>query len=70
MWTVYERPSDFPEHYVARRFEISKEGPVPSNAVVLAPDLDLLRGALMDMGLSVRLERNPEDEAQIVETWM
>ena len=36
---------------------------------IVSPRLEMLRKLMMDWGLSC-LPRNPEDEPQIVETWL
>lgn len=69
MWTVYKHPTDYPEDYVARLFEVDADGPRPTPSIVIAPTLEFLREQMMDMGL-VMLTRSPEDEPQIVETWL
>ena len=65
MWVVYDHPSDFPGSYVARRWE----GELPTDAVMVAPDLETLRGMLADFGL-VCLARHPGDDPKIVEAWL
>ena len=69
MWTVYDHPTDFPHCYVARRFEISAEGAKATNSAMVGTDLGKLRDALAEMGLTP-LNRNPEDDPKIVETWL
>ena len=68
MWTVYDRPPDYPDAFVARRFEIGTE-PMPTDDVILASELEQLRTAFRRAGLTV-LERFDGDEDHIVETWM
>lgn len=71
MWTVYDHPSDWPSCFVARRFDHDPERNeyFPSEAVLVAPDLERLRKWLTEMGL-VKLMRNDEDAPEIVETWL
>lgn len=69
MWTVYDHPSDFPKGFIARRWEIERSGAEPTADVMRAYDLEPLREQLRNMGLTC-LDRNPEDEPQIVETWL
>ena len=64
-WTVYDHPRDFPHCYVARRFE----GERPTGDLVVAADLDALRQQLIERGL-VCLDRDPEDDPAIMETWL
>ena len=69
MWTVYNRPTDYPEHCVARRWEIGEGEATPTWLVIVAPDLATLRAHLGNMGLYC-LPRHESDEPQIVETWL
>jgi hypothetical protein len=68
--TIYERPVDFPDEYVARLWLIRRgtEAPVMTAIVLRAASLDELR-AMLPPGLR-RLPREPDDEVQIVETWI
>lgn len=69
MWTIYERPRDFPDRFVARRWEI-RQGvpePVPTGDMILGLTLDSLRSRLPE-GLHCQ-PRAPGDEAHIVEVW-
>ena len=70
MWTVYERPSDYPDSYVARRFEVHRDGVRATGSIVISDDLENLRNLLEEMGLSGPLTRSEEDESRIVETWL
>lgn len=69
LYTVYERPKDYPEGYVIRRFEIRPESPdpIPCEATYGAT-LDIVRERL-PLGL-VRLKRSIGDEPHIVEVWV
>lgn len=68
MWTVYDKPADHPQGYVVRRFDCTAEGPI-ATADAYSGELEAIRNALWEAGL-VRLDRNPGDEPQIVETWL
>ena len=67
MWTVYERPADHPQQYVARRWIAIPKAELTSEFLV-ADDLESLRQKL-PAGL-VRMDRNPGDDPVIVETWI
>jgi hypothetical protein len=68
MWTVYERPKDYACGYVARRFDVA--GAVTPTAMTLkCLELEPIREKLARAGL-IRLDRNEDDEPQIVETWL
>lgn len=69
MWTVYKRPSDYPRDFVARRFIIQRGGKhAATDDVVIAPTIEEVR-ELIPPGL-FRLDRMPEDDANIVEVWL
>lgn len=65
IWVVYDHPTDLPDHFVARLWV----GEEPTPNLVMAKDLELVREALLDMGLT-RLDRRPEDDPKILETWL
>lgn len=69
MWTVYERPKDYPKHFVARRFMIMSMGNFAiTDDVLVANTLDEVR-AMLPPGL-YRLDRQPNDDRNIVEVWL
>lgn len=79
MWTIYERPRDYPEGYVAREWRIVPQRTEVSIEKLVAPTLDEIRSALDarlkaigrgGLAMLVRVARSPQDEPQIVETWM
>ena len=65
IWVVYERPSDFPNCYVARLWI----GETPTDELIAATDVDDIRNALAERGL-VKLDRHPQDDPRILETWL
>jgi hypothetical protein len=69
MWTIYDHPKDFPNTFVARRFETSAAGSRPTADIMISPTLDDLRDQLSARGLTA-IHRSPEDDPKIVETWL
>lgn len=67
MWTVYDHPRDYPEHYVARCFRVRGGSDATEHALV-TKSLPQLRKVLQAAGLTC-LTRSDKDEPQIVETW-
>lgn len=65
IWTVYDHPKDFPNSFVARRFEMDKI----TDDVIEAATLDALREKFANCGL-VCLTRHPNDDPCILETWL
>ena len=68
MYVVYERPLDFPNSFVVRHWIVDADGGKPTDWMVVGKTLDDVRQAIP--GYCVRLERSPEDEPQIVESWI
>ena len=66
MFVVYERPHDFPENFVVRRWEVDTNER-PTDDVTVVDSLAAARAAVPPD--CVRLERHPSDEPQIVEVW-
>ena len=70
MWTVYQHPLDYPNKFVARRWDIEPGVTKPSASVIITPDLQTLQDILQfEMGL-VRQVRWPQDDPTIVEVWL
>jgi hypothetical protein len=69
LYTIYERPLDYPSGYVVRMWTVGPGGTIePSRFADYAPTLDQARACLPD-GL-YRLEREPGDDPAILETWI
>jgi hypothetical protein len=64
LWTIYDRPSDYPESFVARKFIVS-----PTDEVIVRDTLAEVREAIGSRAL-VRIERSPLDDPKIVEVWL
>lgn len=72
IWCVYEKPRDYPNNWIARRWEIYCDGKtLPTNDVIVSLSLEDVRGCLESeqYGL-VRMVRHPNDDPKIVETWI
>lgn len=67
MWTVYEKPKDFPQSYVARKWVIGQT-PEATNEVLVGATLEEVR-AKLPPGLHC-MNRSPEEDPVIVETWL
>jgi hypothetical protein len=71
IWTIYNRPTDFPDCFVARKFECragAREA-VPTSDVIRALALDDIRWWMLDQGLAC-ITRAPTDPPQVVESWL
>jgi hypothetical protein len=69
IWTIYDKPRDYPTCYVARRFEASADGVRPTADCIVSPQLEPLREELRDKGLTP-LPPAPEDPPHLVESWL
>ena len=68
IWTIYDRPRDHPEGFIARRFDVRAEGPKATD-LTIAGELEDLREGFWKAGL-MKLSRQDGDEPQIVESWV
>jgi len=68
LWTIYEKPLDHPDGFIARRHEGCKGGHHPTMDTVEG-DLRTIRSTFERAGL-FKIERSPEDDPCIVETWV
>jgi len=69
MWTIYDRPTDYPCFFVARLSYVGPSGvPFTTPTVLVANGLDELREMLPE-GLTC-IDRSIDDPAQIVEVWL
>lgn len=64
MIAIYHNPQDFPGAYVARLWELDK----PTDFVMIADTLLKIREGIP--GNFARIDRAPEDDPVIVETWV
>jgi hypothetical protein len=69
LWVVYDHPSDYPNCFVARLWNLYGER---TDRVLTAATLDALRGDIQHATdfVLVRLDRQPNDDANIIETWL
>jgi hypothetical protein len=71
MWTLYERPADYPQGYVARRWVIGEGTYAPTSDAFFGATLeevtDFFDRCYPDL---FYLPRQDGDEAQIVGTWL
>lgn len=70
LWTVYDHPTDYPDHYVARLWEINGRGEeVATDTVMFSDSLEWLRMQLERAGF-VRIPRAELDDPKILESWI
>lgn len=61
---LYEKPIDYPEHYVARLFNVNK----PTKVIVIKDSLQELRKTIPVHML--KINRSTLDESQIIESYI
>lgn len=69
LWTVYMQPRDFPDHFVARRWETSGVGARPTDEVLIHVELEGVREQLRRRDLTP-IPRMAGDDPVILETWL
>jgi hypothetical protein len=67
-WVVTDKPADCPDSYVARLWFALPE-PRPTGVVLISKSLDELRERIVGEGFCNQINRAPEDDPVIVETW-
>jgi hypothetical protein len=65
LYVVYDRPKDFPDKWVVRKFLYDK----PTDEHWTYVHLNAARAPMIARGL-VRIPANPTDDPVILETWM
>ena len=69
MWTVYEKPSDYPDTCVARRHDVGKGGKPLATSHIITGSLASLRTLFLSAGLTA-IPRHQKDDPVIVEVWL
>lgn len=64
IWVIYDSPRDFSGEFVARKWRLDQ----PTDETLRSATLDSLR-AKLPQGL-YRLDRSPQDDFRIVESWL
>jgi hypothetical protein len=68
LWTIYDHPADYPNHYVARKWLAGRGGEEATSHVLMDTDLDLLRKKLPPWLYC--MPRQELDDPVIIETWV
>jgi hypothetical protein len=68
MFVIYENAQDYPAKFVVRRFVIENDMAIPTNLHWIGETLEEARKSLPPH--CARLERDTNDEPQIVESWI
>lgn len=68
MFAIYERPLDYPSHFVVRRWFAGREITIPDVVPRIAENLEVAR-SLIPPGFE-RIPHRLEDDAFLIETWI
>lgn len=69
-YTVFERPTDYPDHYVCRVFHAVNGRPVPeAEPYMVTSDIVPIRDRMEELGFVV-MERFGAEHPSMVEVWM
>ena len=73
LWTVYEKPKDYPDKWVCRRWEMDKDDSamLATSDVITGTSYAAVITALLSQTVGlVRIARDPSDDPCIVESWL
>lgn len=66
-WTIYQRPLDYPDKYVARLYMLDK----PTGRLFIADTLEAVRAAVLDAYPELFcIARQPNDHPSVIEVWL
>ncbi len=68
MVTIYEKPLDFPDAFVARVWD--GKGAKPTNVLIRRSTIQDIREDIRAAGFMTVFRRAEDDDPHIVETWM
>jgi hypothetical protein len=69
IWTIYDHPKDFPNFFVARRWEVEGGSPLATTEIITSTSLERVRNEMETLGLT-KLMSTPKDQPHIVEVWL
>ncbi|MGZ8317541.1 MAG: hypothetical protein ACXWVD_00430 [Telluria sp.] len=72
IWTIYERPTDYPAGFIARAFDMRTAQPIANEAPETGDTLDEVRRKVQARSRYVLdcVPRDPGDAASVVESWL
>ena len=68
IWVIYDHPTDYPNSFVARRWECANLPHATTDTIAENKLVDL-RNEFMRRGLVI-IPRHPHDDPKILETWV
>jgi hypothetical protein len=71
IFVVYNRPSDYPDEIIVRKFTTSEGDPVPLEIIYRGKNLMDARSAVVKLSPhAIHFTRSAGDERQIMECWI
>lgn len=72
IWTLYDHPQDYPGCFVARAYGMMTGLPLADEPAITAATVEELRTKVQARSPHVleRIERDPEDDDHIIESWL
>lgn len=70
MFVVYDHPSDCPNYFIARCWEVDGKRTLPTDIAITADTLEDLRSRLRRRGFTTRIQRFDGDDPAIVESYI
>lgn len=69
MWTIYDHPLDYPDVFIARRWEAGAVGVQHTTDTIVSHDVKILRDVFIHAGLT-KVMRHESDDLNIMEVWL
>lgn len=70
MWVIYDHPSDFPDVFIARRWDPTYVGFMPTEQIITGATLEEVRMEINKAHGLCLVPREPLDDPKIVEVWL
>jgi hypothetical protein len=67
LWVIYDHPIDFPDYYIARKWDYQKN--IPTDEIMKSTSLKWMQDHFSKMGFC-RIPRDNSDDLKIIESWI
>jgi len=69
VWAVYDKPTDYPDRFVARRYQIAEGETTATEDVMISTDIEIIHHFMQKLNL-FRTEPFENDDKKIIEVWL
>jgi len=69
VWTIYDKPKDHPEGFIARRFQVASGSITATEETLVSANLEEIQDELDARGFA-KLARSEDDHPSVVESWI